>query len=262
MLEAANGCRTGGPGHAASMATAILLLSSCLACGRTPETPMTLNVLFIGNSYTFDLPETVAAVARANGRQLQCKAIAKGGWTLDQHAGCEETLAAIRAGNWDYVVLQEQSQIPSFPEPQRVRTMIPAAERLAAEIRKANAEPLFYLTWGRRDGDTQNVPEDTFERMQERLREGYAAAARACDARIVPAGEAWARVRKADRPDITLYHRDGSHPSSHGLYLNACLFYRFLFRDQAQSDPKLPAGLSEREATFLRETANAIPFSP
>jgi len=188
----------------------------------------TLRVLFVGNSYSFKIPKQFEQLARAEGQKLEVAQVTKGGWTLAKHAASKDTLNQIAHGKWDIVVLQEQSQIPSLPENQRVKMMDSAAKSLASAVRKAKAIPVFFLTWGRKDGDKKNAqhfPDDTYAAMQNRLRRGYHKAAKQADgAYIVPVGEVWLAVRAAGK-DGMLYAKDGSHPGVGGNYLGACVFY-------------------------------------
>src|SRR5437870_49387 len=75
-------------------------------------------VLFIGNSYTAvnDLPQTFAALASSGGHATQTAMLADGGTTLAQHVASPATSQQLGAAHWDFVVLQEQSQIPSVAQ--------------------------------------------------------------------------------------------------------------------------------------------------
>ena len=189
-------------------------------------------ILFVGNSYSFAVPKQLSVLARERGRVVIVSQVTKGGWTLKKHAQAKDTLEKIRTGKWDVVVLQEQSQMPSFARGQREAQMIPYAVALAAEVRKAGAIPVFFQTWGRRDGDKQNAkafPNDTFAKMQARLNTGYAEAAKASgNALVVPVGEAWARKMKGGE-GAQLYKKDGSHPSGKGIALTVEVFHEFFF---------------------------------
>lgn len=191
-----------------------------------------LRVLFVGNSYSFNIPKAFETLANSEGEKVEVEQVTKGGWTLEKHAKAEATLEKIAKGKWDVVVLQEQSQMPAFPEDQRRNLMDPAAKSLADAIRKAGAIPVFFQTWGWRDGDTQNAktyPGDTFEAMQKRLISGYRNAAKAAgNAHVIPVGEIWAKVR-ASRDGDSLYAKDGSHPAAAGNQLGAAVFYAALF---------------------------------
>src|SRR5208282_592301 len=78
----------------------------------------TKKVLFIGNSYTYtnDMPGLVAQIAISTGNTLIYDSNAQSGWTLEQHWNDSTTRQQIREGYWDYVVLQEYSQNPSYPD--------------------------------------------------------------------------------------------------------------------------------------------------
>ena len=196
---------------------------------RVTDTP---RILFVGNSYSFKIPKALGRIAADSDLRLVVEGVTRGGWTLEKHARSEDTLNRIRGGRWDVVVLQEQSQRPAFSKAQRTREMIPHVRSLTAEIRKAGAVPVFFQTWGRRDGDRSNrkiFSDDTFEKMQKRLVTGYEEAAMAAGhALIVRVGEGWAREVSKGR-GARLFTRDGSHPSSAGVELTARIFYDFFF---------------------------------
>lgn len=182
-------------------------------------------VLFVGNSLSFGVPRLVAKGSAKTGGPWDVGRVAHGGWTLDRHALDPETLRTIRGGGWDVVVLQEQSRLPSVPWQRKAR-MLPAAGKLAKEVREAGAVPVFYQTWGYRDGDPARKDDD-FKRMNARLREGYLEAGAAIGMAVVPVGDAWEREVVAGRGE-RLYHPDGIHPSPEGDALTAEVFVRRL----------------------------------
>lgn len=188
--------------------------------------PPPMAVLFIGNSYSMGLPRELRRLAARLGKSLRVGEAVHGGWSLQQHCEHPPTLAAIRDGAWDLVILQEQSRIPSLPPAQRDPVMLPAVRLLAAAVREAGAVPVLYQTWGRRDGDG---PGDDFSAMQRRLIAGYEAASETAGGLlIVPAGEAWAAEMSAGS-GAALFAGDGSHPSRRGIQLTAKTFFRTLF---------------------------------
>ncbi len=188
----------------------------------------TLRVLFIGNSYCFGAPRAFEKLAIARGHKVVVDQQSFGSWTLAKHAKNLGTLSAIRGGHWDVVVIQEQSVIPSLPEPKRARMMTKPLRTLASEARAAGAIPILYQSWGRRDGDPK-IPGDTFLTMNHRLRTGYHAASRdAGGLVVVPVGDAWEKEVAAGR-GAHLYNSDGSHPTRDGNRLIAEVFYRTIF---------------------------------
>ena len=123
---------------------------------------ITKHALFLGNSYTSvnNLPALTAAVATSAGDTLIYDSNLIGGYTLQQHSVDATSLSKIMLGTWDYVVLQEQSQLPSFPISQVETNVFPYARKLDSIINLYNpcAETMFYMTWGRKTGDSFNWP--------------------------------------------------------------------------------------------------------
>lgn len=192
-------------------------------------------VLFVGNSYSFGVPAAFKRQAATSGQDVRVGHSTYGGWSLERHANHEPTLRKIRSGNWDIVVIQEQSQIPAMPRKIRDRKMFPPLRQLVTEARAAGAIPVLYQTWGRRHGDP-NVKGDAFDAMTDRLRDGYRAAARnAGGLLVVPVGDAWQKAVLAGRADA-LFHEDGSHPSKAGNDLTASVFVDFFFGGESADD--------------------------
>ena len=194
------------------------------------------SVLFIGNSFTTvnDLPNTLRQLALSLGEEVTVATSAPGGYTLFQHASYAPTLNAIDAQPWDYVVMQEQSQLGALPI--EATTTELGALQLLVDI-EANYEctyPVFFMTWGRANGDADNCVNFpfmcTYDGMQQALRSNYVYLATMNDAYTAPVGAAWKQVRDT-HPEINLYAPDESHPSVEGTYLAACVFYSTLFHE-------------------------------
>ena len=219
-------------------------------------------VLFIGNSYTYmnGLPELINQIAISKGNSLIYESHTPGGSTLMQHASNSNVQSLLYATEWDYVILQEQSQNPSFPPSQVASQVYPYAESLCEDIREANpcTEPIFFMTWGRENGDSQNCasypPICTYEGMQDRLTESYTEMAQNNESLLAPIGIAWKDIRE-QHPEINLYSSDGSHPSIQGSYLAACIFYAVLFDDSATNN-YTPTNLNINEAQLIQTFAN------
>lgn len=219
------------------------------------------SVLFIGNSYVTanDLPNTFRQLALSLGETVTVQTSAPGGYTLYQHSTYAPTLDAITAQNWDFVVLQEQSQLGALPSD--VTTTEYGMLQLMAEI-ETNWEctyPVLYMTWGRENGDPQNCASFpfmcTYAGMQQALRTNYVALGNFNDAWVSPVGAAWATVR-AQHPEIDLYVDDGSHPTVAGTYLAACVFYSSFFHTSCV-DATFTSGLPAETAATLRSVASA-----
>jgi len=195
-------------------------------------------VLFIGNSYTAfnNLPQLVKDVAISTGDTLIFDSHTPGGQRLMDHA--TNATAMVEVFNY--------------------------ANRLCDSIRANDncTRPVFYMTWGRENGDAGNCqnwpPVCTYEGMDSLLNLRYRMMGDDNEAYVSPVGAVWHYIRD-NYPDIDLYNNDGSHPSLRGSYAGACTFYSIIF----QKDPTLIAfnsSLSEDEATAIKAAAKAIAF--
>tara|TARA_Y100000782_G_scaffold115483_1_gene159033 strand:+ start:4102 stop:5373 length:1272 start_codon:yes stop_codon:yes gene_type:complete len=219
-------------------------------------------VLFIGNSYTYvnDLPQLIQEIGYSLGDSIVFDQNTPGGAQLVQHASNATTLTKIKAQDWDFVVLQEQSQKPAFSPAQVQSDVYPYAKVLNDSI-KANyncSETVFYMTWGRKNGDASNCaaypPVCTYNGMQQRLRESYLEMADSNKATVAPVGVAWKNVRDSF-PTIELYQVDESHPSLNGSYLAACVFYCTIFQKSCIGSTYMPAGIGTADAFTLQTIA-------
>lgn len=224
----------------------------------------TTRVLFIGNSYTSvnDLPEMTRLLALSFGDSLLVSSSSPGGVTFQGHTTNATTQNLIDQGNWDFVVLQEQSQLPSFPPAQVATDCLPYAQALVDTVRALSpcAEPVFYMTWGRENGDADNCaswpPVCTYAGMQQQLRVTYLQMAQDNSAECAPAGMAWKRVRE-DFPGIDLFASDGSHPSVAGTYLVACTMLSTFFRSSTIG-ATFTSSLDPATAATLQEIASSV----
>lgn len=255
-----------------------MLRSLLLALGIlvAPTAAQDVEVLFLGNSYTAtnDLPEVFGFLANSGGYTVVTDQHTPGGFTLGSPQGGDPphmsnlaSLALIDSNDWDYVVLQEQSATPVITFT-RTNYMFPAVQSLDAAI-KANdstTTTLLFQTWARKDtgavcwGGNCSADFTTFHQMQDALTAGYRAAAGLVGAQVSPVGEAW-RLARTNHPSIQLFDPDGTHPSSLGTYLAACVFYARIFDES-------PIGLSYGPSTFgleartLQRVAHEAVFGP
>jgi hypothetical protein len=197
----------------------------------------TTNVLFIGNSYTYynDMPNKLKAIALSNGSSLYTESHTPGGARISQHATNPAVFTKIRSRNWDYVVIQCQSQEPSWPDGDVNTSVFPYAKTLCDSIRAINecTIPLFYMTWGRENGDAQNCaswpPVCTYLGMDSILRSNYLKMGVNNSAEVSPVGAVWRELRQY-APSLNLYATDGSHPSEIGSMAIAYTFYSAIYR--------------------------------
>lgn len=258
---------------------ATLLLSS---------TSQAEDLLLLGNSYTQynDLEELVAQLFDAGlGREHSAQRLSSGGLTFAEHlsrvegsnAAWADQLGDTKATH-GWVFLQEQSQIPGFPEHNSyVVDSVAAAAGLNAAAQAHGAQTVFTMTWGRREGDSTNPDRyPDYQTMQDLLTEGYlryveTTSTTARPTWVAPAGLAFS-LAHADTAAATgdalatdglfwqLYSDDGSHPSMAGSYLTACVIYATVTGNDPTALSVAPAELESDTAAALRDLARRTVF--
>ena len=211
------------------MIAAVLLTAAAPTHGTsTCDQGRTLDVLFVGNSYTYvnNMPRMVEAVAASlRGPCIRTAMIATGGATLAEHWAADTVLRRLRERHWSFVVLQDQSEFgESWQLNGRSRVGTSGAElreyggRFARAVRAAGATPLLLAHWS---DDSAPV------RDQQALDFAFASVAREARIAISPVGEAVKRVR-GTLPEVSPYHEDGHHLSPAGSYLETLVLYSSL----------------------------------
>jgi hypothetical protein len=219
-----------------------------------------VRVLFIGNSLTYvnDLPAELRAIVAAgypSGTSLRSEQITPGGCTLQKHWNDGKAAAKIASGHWDYVVLQEQSQMPYLDRQQTFHY----AGLFDQEIKKAGAKTVLYMTFPLKKKFDEGDP----------MPDVYTALGKELGAIVVPVDVAWHEAAKLD-PNLVLFADDGVHPAPAGTYLAACCFAEALMGKPARPFPsklrqagqanKLLADLDGAQARELQKAAaTAVP---
>ena len=189
---------------------------------------VSLKIFFVGNSYTHRnlLPGVFTQLAKAAGIDVVWDWRAPGGSSLgDSYDGTSNhpsALPRVQNGNWDYVVMQEQSTTPLTNRTEFLMN----AMRWDQELDRTKSKGIFLLTWARKA-----IPE-----TQAELTSTYTQAAVSASAMLAPAGEAWKAIGMA-HPELDLYAPDGSHPSILGTYLAACTLYSTISRRSPEGLP-------------------------
>jgi len=249
------------------------------------------NILMLGNSYIYtnNVDELLHDMLNVTGQHNNTDSLTGGGMRLSQHwdnvnSSGNSWNTTLRENNeeWNYVILQDQSQIPGFyrTSPDWIDSKN-AAVNLAEAIEDENSEAVLMMTWGRRNGDANNpLLYGNFTLMQDRLEQGYIdfrdnMTTPSRDVWIAPVGLAFKHIH--DKINLTgvdptlsgstffdLYTSDGSHPSLSGSYLAACVLFATMTGDSpvgSNDTISLSANLKlelqqAAAATVFNETSN------
>ncbi len=245
-----------------------ICLASFLLLPLQVQAQDTLSVLFLGNSYTSvnNLPQLVKNMAASAGKTLITDSNLPGGQTISGHLMDANSMAKIRQGGWDYVVIQEQSQVPSI-DFYRYNDMYPALYELKDSITARNpcAKIITYMTWGRRFGGQQCDPQGihcspvftNFNHMQDSLTSAYLMISNLLKMQCAPVGVAWKNV--LNDTNLVLHSGDNSHPALSGSYLAACVLHSSIWKKPV-TGLAYNAGLSAPLATYLQQMSDQTVF--
>lgn len=238
----------------------ILLLLCCLSTISNAQ--ITKEVLFLGNSYTYvnNLPTLIQQIALTNSDTLIFDSNCQGGYRFLNHTNDPNSLQKINAQLWDFVVLQGQSQETSWTQAQMQTEVFPAVATLVNNIRQKNSTPLFFMTWGRENGDAQNCPYlhwvCTYQGMDSAIHKTYCDMAQTHHSIVSPVGAVWNYLRTY-YPQLPLYSSDHSHPSLLGSYAAACSFYTIIFH-KSPINTSVPNGITDKEYDIIKQVTHQI----
>lgn len=226
----------------------------------TPARAETLDVLFIGSSYTLrnDLPGMLEKIAASGkGAQIKAQAAVKSVATLKQLWDDEKLRSEIFTGRRHFVVLQEQSLWALLPE--TVEDTATSARLWGDEIAKAGAKPVIFETWERQPGsfwytDKRYGYLKSPKNMRDKNFAATAALAAQLNAQVAPVGHAYAALLRKN-PKWPLYEADSNHPSVAGTYFAALVFYKTLTGRSPQETTFVPQGANAESAAVLRQIA-------
>lgn len=238
----------------ALIACVVLVLVSCSSrtsssnsssSNSSNNNPASANILFIGNSYTYFNAGVDKQLERL-APSIQTSRVVQGGYSLEKHWNDGNALATIRAGQWDYVVLQEQSQLPVFDQ----RRFHEFAEKFHQEVSSRRAKTILFMTWERPDSVSYGV-------TTANLASAFNAIGTQIKAKVAPVGLAFARSLR-ERPNLLLYSQDG-HPTEYGTYLSACVFYSTIFQQNPAKNPHSNESIpSEIQEYFQKVAAESL----
>ena len=213
------------------------------------------SILFIGNSltYTNDLPKVMEAyVAQAYPDvKLQTKAIAKPGWTLDQHKADGTALVALRARSWNYVVLQggrgdtSGGTIDGRRFFVRPTSFLEAVAFFADQVKAQSGVPILFGGWGGGGAESARYSEQAYELAVHQTKSVLA-----------PVGFVSDRLRSAT--GIKLIGPDGIHPTKQGTVLAAVVLAKVMFGEPTQPSKVAASEFSPQDLALIRSALGEV----
>ncbi len=213
----------------------------------TSQKDNVVNILFIGNSYTYEndgVDQHLNALlnSSSDGKVIYryVASAAEGKYHLMTHWYDDETRDLFSSRRWDKVVMQEYNSGP-LKTTEEFNIFAKCWERL---IKKTNEDTEIYLfsTW----------KYSKSKGMEDRLYSAYDELSSSINAEVVPVGHLW----KSLEGKINLYDEDGAHPNRKGTFLTACLFYEQMFGDDVTKTKNTDEILSRSMQSKLKKWAH------
>ena len=231
-------------------------VDKCKKCGEEKnkcyntglfEDDSKLNILFIGNSYTFytdynydkpnrEIEKTTfmkfKQIANANNIDVRVDSVTTGGYSLLQHADTsnpdgakvEEKLS--NKGFYDLVFMQEQSMNPSIKR----ELFYDGVRSIYQKVKNSGAKGILYETWGRKKESPDLARYNFTNESHTQINiASYQAIAEELNIPVCHVGTAFYDVYTNYSNIINLYDADNYHPSDYGTYLIAYTFYAAVF---------------------------------
>ena len=208
----------------------------------------TVRILFIGNSYTYtnDLPRLFADFVEATypGLHVVTESVAPSGESLEGNWESGTALQKIRAGGWDFVVLQDHAsaatgtfRLDGTIRRERPDSFFDYGQRFIDAAVAARAQPVRYQTYEVKPKSDDLVYLDY----------AYMTLGKKTGALVAPVARVWHRLHEGHGFD--LYGPDGVHPSIYGSYLAAVSIATTAFGDP----PPAPAGIAVQHPAAIPE---------
>ena len=227
--------------------------SEGVAPDAAPVRP-SLRVLFVGNSYSYDMPQMLAGIASTSqtGPTITADHVVVGSTDLEDHWLAGNAQARISQGAFTHVVLQGQSYEPISGRAAFLRH----AKKLGDFAMNAGARATWFVTWAYGKGAFPPATADVdVGWMQDSLTVAYADAMRQVPGSLLACvGEAF-RTSLRDHPEVPLHVSDDSHPTIQGKYLTAATIYVAIAGMPVPVESAVPDGIDADAAAKLRSAA-------
>lgn len=210
-----------------------------------------MNVLFIGNSYTYynDMPLLFERLANSNHKNVTVFSITQGGRQLESYTDTSDATtmaldALLERQTFDVCFIQEQSVMPASDYNRFIAGLDCVINKLVGRADRR----ILYATWGRKAGSPELAMHNwTTESMTQLLSNAYQKAAQLYGAEVSPVGINFLHITQRF-PEINLYDDDLTHPSYRGSCLAALTHYYTLFTEFPSKTGVLSLGDSDLAA--------------
>ena len=188
-------------------------------------------------------------IARSMGKDANWESRTMLGKTLLNHYNDHISYASATKGDYDVIVLQEQSSMPRVTKDILMQSVI-LWERA---IRGTDRQPLFVvpMNWAYSEWDT-------YAAETQKLLKSYAELERDLPGtKVTPIGLAYWLIFQAEGQEgAAKLYTDHVHPTLKASYLAACLEYAVICDENPEKISFIPDGLAAEDAAAMRQYAS------
>ena len=219
----------------------------------------TLNLLYIGNSFTYYTSSAamLKEIAWNEGHYIDLKLSIKGGARFHRHLGFAITTDAINKANYDLAILQEHSLGPAAIGKDKNSEYLQHSKDLAEKILAKSPDCKFLVEF-RTSATAKNNFYDCGD-MKTYVKytlKGTKRIAKAIGGELSNISDAFFLAQK-ERSDFDILAADGSHPSKYGAYLKSCVNYLTIYGEPFGPSPA-DCGIEPEIAAYLRSVAERV----
>jgi hypothetical protein len=271
----------------------ILITLLSISCNSQQKDPAKkINVLFIGNSFTYfyDMPQTVQEMLNETDPNIKIEQSTFPGFSLSDHLSqiitsrtengvstrkkeegeTTETEIKIAGKNWDVIILQTGTVSVLIGENRDLKVN-KAVLDFKDLVSNPNCEFILFNTWPSKEeypkqycypsrvidksiekGKCCSPTIENLEQEIELINESYDLVAKKNRLQKSDNGTKFYEVL-TKHPEIELYE-DDNHPNKYGAFLNACIFYQMLTNKKA-SNLKYKGKIEPKTAKLLKKIA-------
>jgi len=258
-------------------------------CWTTEENKEVINLLMIGNSFSYYFATELYNIANAAGVEINVTNLYKSGCTLEEHwnwltnkdeglgkytywvsnsmgrwnpAGITTSYDALKTMDWDVITLQQHFSPERTADYETAKgSCEPFAKDLYDQLKKEypNAKLLWQQTWAYQAGHAEIPDASAQTKQQNIINQVSKEICQENEVKAVPSGDAWVIARANELVGDTLCLEDKYHDGDvgGGQYLNACVWFEVLTGKSCMGNTWRPSyELSEERITQLQLAAH------
>lgn len=217
------------------------------------------NILCLGNSFTycFNAAFILNEIIRSQGHEVSMNCFVKGGQYFSNHLVLEMAQEEVKAGGYDYAILQDQSgqHARYYTDITANESVLTYTTQLIEQIKKysPSMQPIVENTWSFK-GSSNYEGYGSDNAFTTALKNGALLISDRADTWMSPICEAF---RIATENGINLFHTDDKHQNRNGAYLKSCVNYLLIYGEPF--DANVPDCLVDKStAATLRSIAEAV----